>query len=231
MPVSTREKRCQIWPYPDAASCSIPSLSPSICPLVTPTRLFLWQQQNPVQACERRLCFSAYSARQQASGFLLWRASLLYHVSFLLFLPGSKMEDERVLFIKAWVVFVEQANEPLWRHSSITFWAAYLFSNMSVFSFFLTFYPSPGSTHVLSWVTVGQLSRSLSSPSGCCCTCKPAQLSPAVPPRCTGGRRTAVEGEGGIRRENAREAWWVVDFTGMCSVRCWAQQQSSRNWG
>lgn len=71
--------------------------------------------------------------------------------------------------------------------------------------FFLTFYSSPGSTHALWWVTVGQLSGSLFSPSGCCCTCKPAHFSPAAPTRCTRGRRTVIEGEGGIqRKKNAR---------------------------
>lgn len=77
--------------YPDAASCSIPSLSPSIRPLLTPTRVFLWQQQNPVQARERRLCFSAFSPQQQASGLFTLKSFLV--VSLLLFLPGYKMWD------------------------------------------------------------------------------------------------------------------------------------------
>lgn len=67
------------------------------------------------------------------------------------------------------------------------------------------FYSSPGCTQAVRWVTVGRLSGSLFSPSGWCCTCKPAHFSPAVPTRCTRGRRTVIEGEGGIqRKKNAR---------------------------
>lgn len=55
--------------FSDAAPYSIPSLSPSLCPLFTPNRLFLWQQQNPVQAHERRLSLSLLGSRLQA--FLL----------------------------------------------------------------------------------------------------------------------------------------------------------------
>lgn len=86
--------------------------------------------------------------------------------------------------------------------------AAYLFSNISVIFFFLTFYSSPGSTHALWWATVGQLSGPLFSPSGCCCTCKPAHFSPAT--RCTRGRRTVIEGEGGIQRKKKKNARCLV---------------------
>lgn len=45
------------------ASCSIPSPSPSLCPLLTPARLFPWQQQNPLRACKRRLSLLGFSPR------------------------------------------------------------------------------------------------------------------------------------------------------------------------
>lgn len=60
-------------------------------------------RSRPVSAVSLSL-LSLLGSRLQA--FLLWRGSLFYFDS-LFFFPGYKMEDERVLFIKGWVVFVK----------------------------------------------------------------------------------------------------------------------------
>lgn len=81
-------------------SCSIPSPSPSPCPLLIPTRLFLWQQQNPLRACKHCLClcflslacFPLFSQTLTADSWLLpilvWGPCLL-----LLLIVPARMQD------------------------------------------------------------------------------------------------------------------------------------------
>lgn len=204
--------------YPDPVSCSILSPSPSTCPLLTPTRLFPWQQQNPLRACKLlSLCFISspyFPLFCQTLTAGSWQLPILVPGDCLIFPPYFSCLYALHMHKGGSVVFVM-----LTQHTEASS-APSVYHPSSPASGYSGPYDLLSSVLFLSSQTESTVSRAWQKGSGALVSAsgRPVtHVNPHAPLpssiQCTRARNWVIEEEGGFReKEWERLAGWVGEF-------------------